>query len=281
MKIFTMLLLPSLLCAAAAQTTPPSVAQEKTDNVVAAFAPYFSDDFEAAKPGARLAAPYDAAARSRISDEKARNGKQSVRMEIRAGDRGGYGQWGATLPIRPHLTKGQEIWIRLYVLWPQEFQFSAQPWMKFLRLHTRSADGKNRGYNDLYVDRANGTKSVLRTIKEMHDKWAVYHGPAIPREQWERYEMYLYLDDIPANAGGKGRVRIWRDGKLIFNRGDVPTISEATDSLDYFYLFTYWNNEMPPDNHCFVDDLAIATGASPPTQRDDDGLLMIGDWTRR
>ena len=280
MKIITMLLLLSLPLVAAEQTAPPVVAAETNINIATGFAPYFADDFEAGKPGARLAAPYDAAGRSRISDEKARSGKQSARMEIRSGDRGGFGQWGAVLPIRPALTKGQEIWIRLYVYWPQEFQFSAQPWMKFLRLHTRSADGKNRGYNDLYIDRADQNTSVLRTIKEFHDKWAIYDGPAIPREQWERYEMYLYLDDVPANAGGKGRVRIWRDDKLIFNRGDVPTLSEATDVLDYFYLFTYWNNETPPNNHCFVDDIAIATSASPPQQRDANGHLMIGDWTR-
>jgi hypothetical protein len=243
------------------------------------FQPLFYDGFEAAPAGSPLKAPYDAAGRSRISREQAHSGKQAARMEIRRGDGGGFGRWGAVLPIKPALTKGQEIWVRLYVYWPQNFQFSAAPWMKFLRLHTKGADGKNRGYNDLYIDRADTKSSVLRTIKEGHDKWAVYDGEPIAREKWERYEMYLSLDNVPADAGGKGRVRIWRDGKLIFNRGDVPTLSEASDALDYFYLFTYWNNENPPDNHCFVDDLCIATSNNPPRQRDASGNAMIGDWT--
>lgn len=242
------------------------------------FQPYFSDDFETGKAEERLGPLYDAAGRSRISREQAHRGQQAARLAIRAGDGGGFGQWGAVLPIRPALGKGQEIWVRLYVYWPKSFQFSATPWMKFLRFHTKSADGQNRGYNDLYVDRADQDTSVLRTIKEMHDKWAVYDGRAIAREQWERYEMYLSLDNVPADAGGRARVRIWRDDELIFDRPDVPTLAYATDVLDSFFLFTYWNNEKPPDNHCFVDDLAIATSANSPPQRDAAGHPIIGDW---
>ena len=266
---------------AAPQTPPPS--NEKGNEKGApgggvGFTPLFADGFENLAPGARLGVPYDAAGRSRVTTEQAWRGKQAARMEIRAGDGGGFGQWGAVLPIRPNLVKGQEVWVRLYVYWPVDFQFSANPWMKFLRLHTRSIAGKNTGYHDLYIDRADQTKSVLRTIKEIHDQWAVYDGPAIPRDHWERYEMYLCLDDVPVQAGGKGRVRIWRDEKLIFNRIDVPTLVDASDVVDSFYLFTYWNNERPPDNHCYVDDLVIATSASPPTQHDADGNPVIGDW---
>ncbi len=275
MKFCALFLLLAVPVMAEAQVDTTQKATPEKAN----FLPYFNDDFESGADGSRLSPLYDAAGRSRISAEKAKRGKQSARMEIRSGDAGGFGQWGAVLPIRPVLTKGQEIWVRLYVYWPANFEFSATPWMKFLRFHTRSADGKNRGYNDLYIDRAEKNTSVLRTIKEMHDKWAVYNGPSIAREKWERYEMYLSLDDVPADAGGKGRVRIWRDGNLIFNRGDVPTLSAATDVLDSFYLFTYWNNETPPNNHCYIDDLTIATSASPPPQRDAADNPIIGDWS--
>jgi hypothetical protein len=199
-------------------------------------------------------------------------------MEIHAGDGGGFGKWGGILPIKPHLGKGQEVWVRLWVMWPKSFQFSASPWMKFLRLHNRTFDGKNGGYNDLYVDQADSTTSVLRTIKEIDNKWAVYDGPSLPRDTWERYEMYLYIDDKSVDAGGNGRVRIWRNDELIFNRTDVPTITEGGGSIDYFYLFTYWNNEQPPDNYCYVDDLAIATSASPPPNKDAQGNAYIGNW---
>lgn len=244
------------------------------------FDPYFFDDFESYSDGASLSGnrPFDAGGRSKASSEQAYRGSQSARMEIQAGDGGGFGRWGGIIPIEPALTKGQEVWVRLQVRWPASFQFSASPWMKFLRLHSTKADGSNAGYNDLYVDQADSTESVLRTIKEVHDVWAVYDGPKIPRDRWESYEMYLFIDDQPVDTGGAGRVRIWRDDVLIFDRTDVPTIVEADGTIDYFYLFTYWNNEQPPNNHCYVDDLVIATDASPPPNHDSSGNAFIGPW---
>jgi hypothetical protein len=90
--------------------------------------------------------------------------------------------------------------------------------------------------------------------------------------------MYLRVDDLAVDRGGQGRVRIWRDDTLIFDRTDVPTITAADGTIDYFYLFTYWNDESPPDNDCFVDDLVIATDASPPPNRDTEGNYYIGTW---
>jgi hypothetical protein len=244
------------------------------------WVPYFFDDFEGYGDGASLSnfAPFDAAGRTTATTEAAHRGQQSARMAIAAGDGGGFGQWGGVLAIDPAVARGGEVWVRLWVRWPSAFEFSASPWMKFLRLHARAADGSNAGYNDLYVDRADETTSVLRTIKEIHDVWAVYDGESLPRDTWERYEMYLFVDDVPVDDGGDARVRIWRDDTLIFDRTDVPTITEEGGVIDYFYLFTYWNDEMPPDNHCHVDDLVIATDANPPPFQDAAGNAWIGAW---
>lgn len=245
------------------------------------FVPYFADDFESYPNGEKLSPlpPYDAAGRTTASDEQVYRGTMAAKMEIREGDGGGFGNWGFIIPISPALPKGHEIWARMRVYWPASFEFSATPWMKFFRLHARKADGSNDGYNDLYVDEADSTTSVLRTIKEIHDVWEVYDGPPIARETWEAYEMYLFIDDVPVDDGGSARVRIWRDDELIFDRTDVPTISEARGDIDGFFVFTYWNNENPPDNHCYMDDLIIATDADPPTNVDANGNPFIGDYT--
>lgn len=73
-------------------------------------------------------------------------------------------------------------------------------------------------------------------------------------------------------------MRIWRDDALIFDRTDVPTITKADGAIDYFFLFTYWNNEQPPNNECYIDDLVIATSASPPPNKDGKGNARIGAW---
>lgn len=243
------------------------------------YEPYFFDDFESYADGESLARnPFGSAGRTTASAEQAARGSQSARMEIRRGDGGGFGRWGGILPLRPRLVAGQEVWVRLDVYWPSSFEFSATPWMKFIRVHTRTETGENGGYNDLYVDEADQRRSVLRTIKEGHDRWEVYGGDPIPRDTWERYEMYLFLDDASVDEGGEGRVRIWRDGELIFDRTDVPTLPPNGDA-DYVYLFTYWNNERPPDNHCYVDDLVIATSDNPPPNVDPAGNVYLGDWT--
>jgi hypothetical protein len=244
------------------------------------FVPYFFDDFEGYADGISLSTgkPFGAAGRTTASGEKAHRGDRSARMAIHQGDKGGFGRWGGIIPINPALPRGTEIWVRLYVLWPQDFEFSASPWMKFIRLHNRTANGKNGGYNDLYVDNADDGKSVLRTIKETHDRWKTYDGPPLPRNRWENFEVYLFIDNESVDAGGQGRFRVWRDDELIFDRTDVPTISTVDGVIDYLYLFTYWNNETPPMNHVFIDDLVIATSASPPRNKDDAGCRRIGNW---
>jgi hypothetical protein len=244
------------------------------------FTPYFHDDFEGYADGASLTnnQPFDAAGNTSASTEQAKSGTKSAKMAIHPSDGGGFGNWGGIVPISPGLEKGKEIWVRLYVMWPASFEFSASPFMKFLRLHNATSAGDNAGYNDLYVDQADATQSVLRTIKEVHDVWDVYDGPKLPRDTWERYEMYLYVDDQPVDSGGQARVRIWRDDTLIFNRTDVPTITESDGVIDYFYLFTYWNNEQPPDNYVYVDDLTLATSANPPPNVDSSGNAFIGAW---
>ncbi|MEC7519463.1 MAG: fibronectin type III domain-containing protein [Myxococcota bacterium] len=245
------------------------------------FEPYFADGFESYSAGASLngGSPFGSAGRTTASRERAARGLQSARMAIEPGDNGGFGRWGGIVPIRPRLRAGEEVWVRFDVYWPSSFQFSASPWMKFIRLHSRTSSGGNGGYNDLYIDQADSSSSVLRTIKEGHHVWEVYDGAPIPRGRWERYEMYLSIDDVPASRGGGGRMRIWRDGELIFDRADVPTIPDSGGDIDALYLFTYWNNESPPANHCFVDDLIIATSASPPPNFDAAGHRFIGGWT--
>jgi len=96
------------------------------------FVPYFFDGFESYPDGAQLSAgkPFDAAGRTTASSDQARHGRHSARMAIHQGDQGGYGRWGGVIPVKPALPRGGEIWVRLYVYWPQDFQFTASPWMK-------------------------------------------------------------------------------------------------------------------------------------------------------
>lgn len=242
------------------------------------YDPWWYDGFESYAPEQSLSSmqPFDAAGRTAATDELAYAGTLSARMEILPGDGGGFGQWGGILPL-PDVAHGQSVWVRLWVRWPSSFEFSASPWMKFLRLHNRTEAGGNGGYNDLYVDQADEEQSVLRVIKEVHNIWEVYDGPPLPRDQWERYELQVVVDDIPLDDGGVARFRVWRDDELIFDRTDVPTVTGPGGVLDGLYIFTYWNNEMPPANTAYIDELAIAID-DPPPNTDEAGNPYFGDW---
>lgn len=242
------------------------------------YEPWFHDGFETYRPEQSLSGdPFDAAGRTVATDDVAFHGVQSARMEIRAGDGGGFGQWGGIVAL-PDVGEGGSVWVRLWVRWPASFEFSAEPWMKFLRLHNRTAEGDNGGYDDLYVDNADGDTSVLRVIKEVHDVWAVYDGPPLPRDTWERYEMQIVVDDVAVDQGGEGRFRVWRDEALIFDRTDVPTITAPGGVIDGLFVFTYWNDEMPPDNTAYIDELTIALADAPPPNTDTAGNPRIGQW---
>ncbi len=276
-KTFSYLFLLALLLLACSKNDDPQ--QENSDDPQQEFEPCFIDDFDGYEDGTPLSAfkPFDVAGNTRASTEQSFSGTTSAKMEIYPEDGGGFGRWGGGLNIDPNVPKGGEVWVRVRVYWPSSFEFTATPFMKFLRLHNKVGDGSNGGYNDLYIDKANGTEQVLRSIKEVHDIWEVYDGKPIPRDTWETYEMYLFVDDVTVDDGGNARMRIWRDGELIFDRTDVPTITEAEGVIDLFYLFTYWNNEDPPHNFLYVDDLVIATQTSPPVKKDADGNKFIGN----
>ena len=148
--------------------------------------------------------------------------------------------------------------------------------MKFLRLCTTPDYVTNQGYIDLYVDRADGSGATYRTIKEGQDIWQTMSIGAIPRDQWITYEVYVYLDNVSTDAGGKGRLRFWVDGDLKQDRTDITTLSNAADGVPAIYWFTYWNNETPPNNDTYVDDIIIATSDSPPYRLDNGNRVFIG-----
>ncbi len=59
-------------------------------------------------------------------------------------------------------------------------------------------------------------------------------------------------------------MRVWRDKQLIFDRDDVPTISDPEGVIDLFLIFTWWNEKDPPTQHVYVDDPVIATDKRRP-----------------
>src|SRR5690606_2493299 len=88
------------------------------------------------------------------SSEQVGTGSQSCKMGISQGAEG-WGEWGAVYQFPSKLHAGSEVWIRLSLYVPPNFNYSGSPWLKFMRVHTATASVNNRGYLDLYINPLN------------------------------------------------------------------------------------------------------------------------------
>jgi hypothetical protein len=214
---------------------------------------------------------------------------QCAIMNINKGD-DGWGTWGGRIKFRekglPYPVVGDEVWISVKVFMPIGFDYDASPHLKFLRLHTKSVSVSNEGYNDLYIKPSTDSRSPYTFIREAQGIGRRFGDVNTDRPKlgtWETYEMYYKMDNVSVADGGTGRVRIWKNGKLLAEHNDVQTLMTADSFADAFLIFTYWNGGTSDgtgafprkDQHLFVDDLIITTDT--PSNRDIFGNVMIGD----
>lgn len=239
-----------------------------------------------------------------FSDKEAYEGNQSAELNIGKG-KYGFGDWGGVFQFKTcgfkDLKKGDEIWIRVRVKFPVGFDYNASPYLKFIRLRTHSNSSCltkcNRGYDDIYIV-PNPPKVPLRDISPYQHikergkaddgtslddtytaKWRRFgkHGKdTITLGQWETYEVYYKLDDLPVDFGGEAIVRFWKDGVLLGQSTDTATLSEPQNVVVHFNLFTYWNGGSPATQKAYVDDIIITTSPNTPQDTDGSGNPYIG-----
>ncbi len=226
-----------------------------------------------------------------------------ARMSITKGD-DGWGTWGGRIDFSDQglsdLMLGTEVWISVKLYLPDNFDYTADPHLKFLRLHTTSALQQNEGYNDLYMkpdysayyyDPISGNNidsPPFFFIKEIQDLIGYLGEKDVDRPKygvWETYEMYLKLDYRSVSEGGTSRVRIWKNGKLLADFDKMRTLETKDSFADAFLIFTYWNGGRPDnsgdyptkDQYLYIDDLIITTDT--PSNKDVYGNSFIGDYT--
>ena len=198
-------------------------------------------DFNDGAVGEKVAR-LDAGGGTRYTAEQSYEGGKGAVLSAKRG-RENYGRWGGRVVFPERLRKGDEIWWRVRTRWPKGMDYSANPRLKFLRIHTCSAAGKNHGYNDIYINPP-GSKVPFQFIYEGGQKWTKLGGAAeaIVPDVWETYEYYVKLDDVAVADGGSARVRFWKNGKLVRDITDRKTLKTHDDYADSALLFTYWNS---------------------------------------
>lgn len=240
-------------------------------------------DFEAGAPGTPALGPdaWDALpekrADTRHSTEQAFSGRQSARMTVRRGEE----LFGGDVHFPSRLYAGDEVWIRFRVYWPDGFDWSARPWLKFFRVHTSSPARWNDGYLDWYINNPQaGPHPPFQVIKERDDRWRTFGSDRDDPKTgvWETYEAHYVFDWRSAAEGGRARVQVWKNGVLLRDIRDIRTLS-GPDSWAYRFGMHYWNGGAPRTQSWYVDDIVVTNRR--PAARDAHGNPMIGTaWDR-
>jgi len=204
-------------------------------------------------------------------------GPLAAELNVEGGSTG-YGYWGGTFTLPENIQKGGELWFRVKTYMPIGFNYDSTSEgnrLKFIRFHTMSPTSSNEGYDDWYIN-PRGSKTPFSWIFEGEQKWSDFGGAedVIQLGQWEVYEMYVYFDDVAVDNGGKARVRLWKNGKLLKDITDRKTLVRTTSYVDRVHLFTYWNGGAPQTQKMWVDDIVLTTDT--PLKKDAQGNAFVG-----
>jgi hypothetical protein len=210
---------------------------------------------------------------------------ESCQMGITAGT-DGWDTWGGIYSFPTHLGPGSNLWIRLALYVPSGFNYTANPWLKFMRVHTASPTSTNNGYNDLYINPSGGSiwdqalsAQVSTPFSYYYESQGMVRGVGtsankIAYGQWETYEIHYTLDTKPKNQGGQGEVKIWKNNVLIADLTDQLQLKDSSTYAESFFLFTYWNGNAPATQHLYVDSVTVTSDT--PANRDAAGNPFIG-----
>ncbi len=219
------------------------------------------------------------------------SGGKSIELNITEGSLG-FGELGGIInfPNCAHvggkrLVKGDEIWVRLRIKFPNNFEFNQNGRNKFLRLRTFHFEGATKvseGYNDLYIDGPPGTElskpggyAPFQFIFEGAQNWYRMNSDFFAMGKWNTIEYYIRLDEKTGPEGGNSMVRVWLDGNLIGETDERRTLQRADSFIESLYLFTYWdNNGAHISQKLWIDDLEITTDT--PSTQDLNGNPFVG-----
>jgi len=216
---------------------------------------------------------------TKVSSENSASGSNSCKMIVYKGNFAVGG--GFVFPKT--LNKGDELWMRFRIFFPNGYDYSiSQPGngLKFIRFTILTTSGVTR-YKDMYLTPMGNNKPYATNLEgDNCTSWTMcntlFGTPADAPKLgvWETYEVYVKLDDKAVDQGGTGRLRLWKNGTLVGDITTRPTLNNPTDYVANTKIFSYWNGGPSKNQHFYWDDL-VATNVTP-SATDSNGLPYIG-----
>lgn len=217
-----------------------------------------------------------------------------VKQEIEVLKRGFGGRIAST-----NLGQGQEIWVRWYEYFPENFIFAnstvgsdggagALKWLRFQypgnsQRMTILLDGTGRCTSPCN----NGQKEIVPdSIQTEGLNWKNRYGnigirmnsKSFSTGQWRAIQVYLRLSTGSAERNdGNGLIRMWVDDSLV-GEYEHSTLPSDGGRLQSIWWGNYWNGGAPRTQHWYFDEV-IMTSQRPYT-RDVNGNYYIHPSTQ-
>ena len=159
------------------------------------------------------------------------------------------------------ISEGGEAWWRVYIYFPEGFDFTCSPVVKVLRfLATQN------GHLSIFAG-SNGEIIMSNEPTDHQEDSGEYFSTGT----WQCVEFYVKASSI----SGQGAFRIWKDGILIYENTTFPTLAASGNSItDVFRVWTNWNGGSPQNQVAYIDDIVITN--EQPSNVDASGNRMIG-----
>jgi hypothetical protein len=214
---------------------------------------------------------------TKYTDEKVLSGKKAIKSTVEKGSYG-FGDWGGSWKFPGEVREGGELWYRVWVYYPAGFDFSCgcTEGIKFLRIRTKSSSGAFEGSWNLYLQAKGVVIATGVNNKQFYENhpWPFKDirglGKPITTGEWHAYELYVKFSSVP----GKGIIRAWQDGELVFEESKTATLKSSTSKASLATIWTYWNNSAPKTQSAYLDDVIITN--ERPSAKDANGNPFIG-----
>ena len=212
-----------------------------------------------------------------VTDIQAASGAKACKFKVTTGGTG----WGGGMVI-PGQAVGTETWIRFRIFMPAGFDYRTgydDGLLKFVRIDQEQPGGAQGRFDWLWADPAfqpttafwQGVEGVPCTTNCFYK----FGGSNNPVEGvWETWEVYAKWSYTSKDSGGEGRALFWKNGVLVGERTDFPTMYTGANSIVGVRFFDHWNGGSRADQELYFDDLVITD--TTPTSRDAVGNAFIG-----
>ena len=210
------------------------------------------------------------------SDSKARSGKQSAEAILPKGSNG-WEDWGMFYKF-PDAREGDEIWFRVWINFPKDFQYATKHGAKGLRMQSFSSSGDSRYLNVYPEGHRIHTENWVDLTAFYNNNNHNNSGEMESRPGlggWEALEMYVKCSSLP----GKAAFRIWRNGELWFEDTQTPTLMDSGGYINKISILTLYSSavDSPVTQSVWIDDVIITNEQPNGTDSKGNPFIGVGD----